>query len=317
MAPFMNEDGDAPQPDPFQPAPRRQLSLLQRRVLRAQIEIQAQDAAKVLYQHTVLCQTVLPYRDPGPDARLWHRVQGNAHLEIQAGRALHPEKREFVDVGLPFGPKPRLVLYYLNAEALRTRSPLMEVQDSLTAFVKRIGLAPKGQNMTIVKDQLTRLSAADFRMGYIDGNEATTVKATIIKGFRLWFPKDERQRVLWPSTVQFSQEYFEDLMCHAVPLNEAAVANLSHSAMALDLYTWLAQRLHRVGRTGSQFVPWTALMEQFGQGYGRIRKFREVFRVTLRMVHAVYPDARFEIDEHGMTLFNSRPPVPYRLLPVR
>ena len=121
-------------------------------MLRAQIEIQAQDAAKVLYQHTVLCQTVMPYRDPGPDARLWHRVQGNAHLEIQAGRALHPEKREFVDVGLPFGPKPRLVLYYLNAEALRTRSPLIEVQDSLTSFVKRIGLAPKGQNMTIVKD---------------------------------------------------------------------------------------------------------------------------------------------------------------------
>jgi hypothetical protein len=202
-------------------------------VLRAQIEIQARDTAKVLYQHTVLCQTVLPYRDPGLEARLWHRVQGNAHLEIQAGRALHPEKREFVDVGLPFGPKPRLVLYYLNAEALRTRSPLIEVQDSLTAFVKRIGLDPKGRNIGIIKDQLTRLSAADFRMGYIEGNEATTVKATIIKGFCLWFPKDERQRVLWPSTVQFSQEYFADLMCHAVPLNEAAVANLSHSAMAL------------------------------------------------------------------------------------
>jgi hypothetical protein len=313
----MSSNDENPRQDLFQSALRGRLSLIQRRVLRGQIEIQQQDAAKVLYQHTVLCQTVMPYRDPGPDARLWHRVQGNAHLEIQAGRGLHPEKREFVDVGLPFGPKPRLVLYYLNAEALRSRSPLIEVQDSLTAFVKRIGLDPKGRNMGIVKDQLTRLSAADFRMGYIEGNEATKVKATIIKGFRLWFPKDERQRVLWPSTVQFSQEYFEDLMCHAVPLNEAAVANLSHSAMALDLYTWLAQRLHRVSLTGTQFVPWTALLEQFGQGYGRIRKFREVFRATLRMVHAVYPDAKFEIDGRGMTLFNSRPPIPYRLLPVR
>jgi hypothetical protein len=313
----MNEDGEAPPQDLSQPTSYGRFSLVQRRVLRAQIEIQQQDVANVLYQHTVLCQTVLPYRDPGPDARLWHRRQGNAHLELQAGRALHPEKREFVDVGLPFGPKPRLVLYYLNAEALRTRSPQIEVQDSLTAFVKRIGLDPKGRNMGIVKDQLTRLSTTDFRMGYIDGNEATTVKATIIKGFKLWFPKDERQRVLWPSTVQFSQEYFEDLLCHAVPLNEAAVANLSHSAMALDLYTWLAQRLHRVSRTGNQFVPWTALLEQFGQGYKRIRKFREVFSATLRMVHVVYPAARFDIDGRGMILFNSHPPVPYRLLPVR
>lgn len=312
----MTDEG--PQPDLFSGQPvAGSLSLIQRRVLRAHLEIHGQDAAGVLYQHTVLCQTVMPYRDPGPDARLWHRVQGNAHLEIQAGRALDPEKREFVDIGLPFGPKPRLVLFYLNAEALRTRSPTVEVEDSLTAFVKRIGLAPKGHNMHIIKDQLSRLSAADFRLGYIDGNQATTVKTTIIKGFQLWFPKDDRQRVLWPSVVRFSDEYFDDLMSHAVPLNETAVASISHSAMALDLYTWLAQRLHRVARSKGQFIPWTALQEQFGQGYTRIRKFREVFRTTLRMVHAVYPDARFDLDGCGMTLLNSRPPVAYRLLPLR
>lgn len=32
----------------------------------------------------------------------------------------------------------------------------------------------------------------------------------------------------------------------AVPLNETAVMRLAHNAMALDIYTWLAQRLHRV-----------------------------------------------------------------------
>src|SRR5262249_57150725 len=48
-----------------------------------------------------------------------------------------PNTDEVVDVGLPFGPKPRLVLYHLNAEALRTRSPVIEMEDSLTAFVKR------------------------------------------------------------------------------------------------------------------------------------------------------------------------------------
>jgi hypothetical protein len=52
--------------------------------------------------------------------------------------------------------------------------------------------------------------------------------------------------VLWPSTIQFSTRYFESLMKHAVPLNETAIARLSHNAMALDVYTWLAQRLHRV-----------------------------------------------------------------------
>lgn len=69
-----------------------------------------------------------------------------------------------MDVGLPF--KPRLVLYHLNAEALRTQSPLIELEDSLTTFVKRtLGLDSGGRTIGTVKDQLTRLSAADFRIG--------------------------------------------------------------------------------------------------------------------------------------------------------
>lgn len=97
------------------------------------------------------------------------------------------------------------------------------------------------------KRQLTRLSAADFRFGTV-GREgrSITVKGAVIEGFELWTARDPRQRVLWPTTVQFSQRYFDSLMRHAVPLNETAVANLSHSAMALDIYTWLAQRLHRI-----------------------------------------------------------------------
>lgn len=92
----------------------------------------AGDYAEVLYQHSVLCQTCLPYRDPGDEVRLWSRRNGYVKLELQAGRAYDGRVGDFVDVGLPFGPKPRLVLYHLNAEALRTQSPVLELKDSLT-----------------------------------------------------------------------------------------------------------------------------------------------------------------------------------------
>ncbi len=123
--------------------------------------------------------------------------------------------------------------------------------------------------------------------------------------------------MLWPSTVQFSARYFESLMKHAVPLNEAAVARLAHSAMALDVYTWLAQRLHRVDdKRGGVGIPWTALHEQFGHGYERIRDFRRVFQRTLRQVKVVYPESKFELTSRGMTLKHSRSPVARRLLPI-
>src|SRR5471030_503904 len=60
-----------------------------------------------LFQHTVLCQTCLPFRDPGDEARTWERINGNVHLKVLAGEAMHPEQCRLVPVGLPFGPKAR------------------------------------------------------------------------------------------------------------------------------------------------------------------------------------------------------------------
>ena len=263
----------------------------------------------VTFQHSVLCQTCLPYRDPGDDVRTWERLNGSAHLEIIAGKAMHPELRRFVPLGLPFGPKPRMVLAHINTEALRSNAPEIEIEATLTAFVKRLGLADQGRNMRTIKDQLARLSAATVRMGFVRDGRATTVNSQIVSSFELWPSTDDRQKVLWPSTLRLSLDYFASLQAHAVPLDERAVAALSHSAMALDLYSWLAQRLHRIPKPHRQFIPWPAVQDQFGADYARLRKFREVFMTALRQVHAVYPAMKIDINGQGLFLYTSPPPV--------
>ena len=55
--------------------------------------------------------------------------------------------------------------------------------------------------------------------------------------------------------VRLSQDYFESLQKHAVSLDERAVTALAHSAMGLDVYTWLAQRVHRVPPEKPPFFP--------------------------------------------------------------
>lgn len=293
--------------------PLRPLSRIEQRLVRSSAEIEADDPDTILFQHTVFCQTGLPYRNPGNDVRIWNRKQGAAHLEVAAGRAFSPTADDFIDVGLPFGPKPRLILAYLNAEALRSGSPQIEVEDSLTAFVKRLGLVSKGRNMLLIKDQLSRLSAAQIRLAVAYGDHARQIQAHVVSGFDLWFPKDDRQKVLWPSTVSLSLDYFKSLQRHAVPLDERAVASLSHSAMALDIYAWLAQRLHRVNPVKPAFIPWTAIKDQFGWHYGRMDNFKRVFRQTLDMVLSQYRGARLELDDRGMTLRNSPPPIKGRV----
>ena len=49
----------------------------------------AEDQSELCFQHSVFCQTGLPYRDPSPERR-WTRRQGRAVLEIEAGRIPDP-----------------------------------------------------------------------------------------------------------------------------------------------------------------------------------------------------------------------------------
>jgi Plasmid encoded RepA protein len=293
---------------------RQPLSRIQQRLIQSAGEIAQEDPTSVLYQHTVFCQTGLPYRDPGAAVAVWDRTQGHVSLRIRAGEVAD-NGGVWRSVGLPFGPKPRLILAHLNAEALRTGMPEVEVEGSLTAFVRRIGLPAKGKNMRIVKDQLARLAAAEIRLSVRFGAEAEhrrQVNAHIVSGFDLWFPKDSRQRVLWPSTVRLSLDYFESLQHHAVPLDERALSALSHNAMALDVYCWLAQRLHRINPARPAFIPWTALRDQFGCHYAAMFKFRQVFRLTLDLVHSQYQAACLQVDRRGLTLGHSPPPVKAR-----
>ena len=289
-------------------------SKVQRRAIKTSVDIQMDPPEEIAYQHTVLCQTSMPYRDPGAAVRTWKRDQGIAVLEIQAGRAFHPEKEDFVDLSLPFGSKPRLILSHLNAEALKQGSSIIAVEETMTAFVRRIlGFSPNGQQIRAFKDHLGRLSTAIIRLAVRTEERAVQVDSKIVTAFDLWFPKDERQRVLWPSTVCLSEDYFRSLQKHAVPLDERALGALSHSAMALDIYTWLAQRLHRIPEGRPQFIPWTAIKNQFGQGHKRMNNFKAVFRVALKQVLSQYQAANIEENGRGITLRNSPPPVAKKL----
>jgi len=125
-----------------------------------------------------------------------------------------------------------------------------------------------------------------------------------------------RLTTLLIKTLHLNHRYFDSLTKHAVPLDERALAALSHSAMALDIYTWLAQRLHRVPQNKPQFIPWAAIREQFGREFGRMVDFRLKFRASLSQVLAYYPKARIEGDHEGVTLRNSPPPISARVVVV-
>jgi hypothetical protein len=294
------------------------LTYVRRRLLDTAGDMLTSEPDELAFQHSLLCQTCLPASKPKAEVLVWQRRQGRATLLVEAGKVLNPHSNDFIQLGLPYGTKARLLLMHLNSEAVRSQSPVIPVEASMTAFFRRLmGKSMDGRQVRMLKSQLSALAAATFRMGVADGSGAKQLNSTVVGAFDLWSLTEGGHRVLWPTTLKLSHEYFESLSRYAVPLDERAVAALAHSATALDVYCWLAQRLHRIPVEKPQFVPWTGLFEQFGQGYSVLRQFRAFFLTQLRQVQVAYSDARISVDGRGMTLEHSAPPIVRRFKALR
>lgn len=294
-------------------------SPIERRLMRTHVQLimNPSDIDDAVFQHSVLCQTFLPYRNPGPDTRIWQQRQGNASLAIQAQETLNPDTGKYEFMGLPYGAKARLILAHINSEAVKTQNPVIDVESSMTGFIRRLGLGTDGKTLRGVKEQLRRLTTSTLSIGFVNpkNESAIQVDLKLVKAFNLWFQKDDSGRVLWSNTIQLTNDYFESLLGHAIPLDERALAALAHNAMAMDIYAWLAQRLHRINPERPQFVAWASLKEQFGSNYSEMRKFKQVFRKTLKFALLQYPNARLEEKKNeGIILYHSPTPIPTKVI---
>jgi hypothetical protein len=265
------------------------------------------------YLSAVLCQVGLP-RSPTP-GRSFERTSGNVSLQIEAGKAW--DGRAWQQMPLPYGVRPRLALVHISTQAIRTRSRSIDVGASVNAFLTELGLDNGGKAYRQMRQQMTALAVCTLRLGRVErrtfgGEErefAVTLDAKPFRQFEAWIDNSGNQPTLWPTEIELTQEFYDSLTQNAVPLEHGAIAKLSHSALALDIYTWLAHRLYRVRRGGSR-ISWAALQEQFGSEYADRKEFKREFSKRLREALDAYPEARVESVEGGLMLKASPPPIP-------
>lgn len=290
-----------------------------RRVMNTACEILEHDPEDLLFQHSSLCQTAMPYRDPKGALR-WERSNGHASLLIESGSFLDPRTDKWVHAGLPFGSKARLIFAHLNTRALRADSNVIELEEeSFTEFVRTLQgstkgkkrTAPNGAEIRAYKDQLRRFSVVRFSVGHREtGGRIHQSSPQFIEELDILWNRDSNQRLLWPEKIVLSAAYWSSLKKHAVPLDARALRELSHNALAIDIYCWLAQRLHRISTKERLVLSRAVLHRQFGEGYKRERAFwSNGFLPALRQVHALYAHARLAVEDDGLHLFHSSPPI--------
>ena len=280
-----------------------------RRVENAATEITMEPYTdRIDFLHAVLCQVGMPRKSV--EGRVFERNSGAVGMMLEAGRLYR--RGNWVDMPLPYGTRPRLVMVYISGEAVRTKSRTIEIGESVYEFLKRLGIDPTGGprgGYTMFKKQMEALAACRMTLGLSLPDRDVTINTQPISRFEAWLVNHGPERPFWPGVLDLSQEFFDTLLDHAVPLDHRALAALKHSALALDIYTWLAHRLCRIKKDSGVMLSWGNLKEQFGQEYKDTRNFKKEFREILRQVYAVYPAAKIEQMPCGFILKPSPPPV--------
>lgn len=273
-----------------------------------------------------LVQCTLPHRDPKKDVYI--RKDGSYRLMIESGTDIRTGEK----IGLPYGTLPRLLMLFVNTEAVRRQGKddelIISFGNTMNDFLRRVGCNPatgggKRGDAARIRAQHRRLFSARFTFAQTTGDEVFGSEsrrpieiASEIRTF--WDYRNPDQGCLWESYVVLTKEFQEALVANPVPFDFEHLKALKRSALAIDLYCWLTYRIHRANN--SEFlVPYHALHQQFGTGYKRERDFRAALAEELAVVQDVFPAIRYEFEPRGLAvagLCRRELPVPSEIRPA-
>lgn len=279
----------------------------QRSLVDIAAEVLADDEGKIGISYTGFCLTGLPHKRLADD-EVWEKHGHRVRLLVEPGRTVRG-KGPIKLVGVPYGARARMILLYLQTEAVRTNSREVELGRSMRDWLGRMGLSWGGETGKALREQATRIAHCSLKF-FWEGEAADGwVKGGFVRsGLRFHAREDDdRQSDLWEDRVVLDEVFYDSLRQHPVPLREAALRELSSKSASLDLYIWLAYRLHTLRAPTP--IRWSALIQQFGGNYGRPSSFRPNFTKALAAAVVAYPEARVECNDDGLLLYPSRSPV--------
>lgn len=276
-------------------------------------EVMADEARKMGITYSGFCLTGFPHKRLA-DTTPWEKTGHNVTLLVEPGR-LKTGEGPSVLFGVPYGARARIIMIYLQTQALRSGGRKVLLGRSMHDWMLRMGLSHGGETARALRDQARRISACHIRFFWSSTDEVGRRGDGFHRGgiiddgffFRDEDKGDERQGALFEDEVTLDAAFYDALRQHPVPLLESAVRLLKEKSLALDLYVWLAYRLHSLKQPAT--VSWASLFAQFGGGFKLIRQFKPYFVEALSAAVAAYPDARIGVEAEGIVMHPSRPPI--------
>jgi hypothetical protein len=275
----------------------------ERHAIEAAATVLADEESRLGITHAGFAMTSLPHKRI--EEGLWKREGHRTTLLVESGRSRSGEL-----VGVPYGSIARLILLYLQTEAVRTNTPEVELGRSMKSWMSRMSLTTGGKTYQLVTEQARRISACrlTFFTDRENGAESRHNGAFVQDAITFAGVVDDNQPTLWQDRVRLDPSFWQSLRDHPVPVREEAIRAIGTRSLAIDVYIWLAYRLHSLSK--STPISWTAVHTQFGAGFRLVRQIKPTFMDALGLALAVYPEAQVDADKQGLVLHPSPPAVP-------
>ncbi len=261
---------------------------------------EAKEAGALGFMARILVQATLPHS----------KVKGNEFVRRNGDFTLSMISPS--DIGLPYGTIPRLLLAWLTTEAVKTKSREIILGDSMSDFMRELGLVPTGGrwgSITRLKSQTEKLFSSTVHCNYRTKEQSSGLNLVIAEKSQLWWEhQDPKQQSLWESTVTLNQTFYDQVIDRPVPIDMRALKALKGSPMALDIYTWLTYRMSYLSH--STEIPWESLKNQFGANYADTNRgvldFKRNFLKHMKKIHVIYPEVNVGEGNYGLTLEPSK-----------
>jgi len=271
-----------------------------------------QERDAIGYQVQIFAQTCMPHRDPGPSTT-WFARNGDAVMVMESARRVLADGRT-EEVGLPWGIIPRLILIFIATIVKRYKRPEIDLGDNLSEFLRELGLPRHSYHYRAVPEQLRRLLSATIRYQFTPHEHMEVISnRSVADDYVLWWDTTRPdQNTLWRSYVVLHKRFFENILAHGFPIDLDAVRVLHQSALALDLYSWLAYRTHPTANRQCHRdirVPWCLLHEQVGSSYTDVRDFKKRAKRALAAICAAHRALSIDYYRGGLVIKPSLPPV--------
>jgi len=275
----------------------------QRAAVDAAGDVLAEEVSRLGITHAGFAMTALPHKRF--DERVWRREGPQTILLVESG-----SNDNGALLGVPYGSIARLILLYLQTEAIRTNSPEVELGRSMNTWLGRMGLTIGGRTYKLVAEQARRISACrlTFFTSHTPGLRHRQNGAFVQDEITMTGLADRRQPTIWQDRVRLDDAFWRSLRKHPVPVREEAIKAIGTRSLAIDIYIWLAYRLHVLDRPTP--VSWSSLHAQFGQGFRHAYDMKPRFREAMAIALAVYPEARVTEIDGGITLYPSPSAIP-------